>query len=73
MNPWVAGRIIEQVQIEARKTAAREHLMHQAATEPRRERLGLAVARFGLRIAGRRADPVTVARRFPAPHLEASG
>lgn len=74
MNPWVAGRIVEQIHVEAQKNAHRErtHHAHRAATEPRRERLGLAVARIGLRIAGRRADRVTVARRFPAPRLEAS-
>ncbi len=72
MNPWVAGRIVEQIHVEARKNAHREHQAHQSTAEPRRERLGLAVARVGLRIAGRRTDRVTVARRFPAPHLEAS-
>jgi hypothetical protein len=72
MNPWVAGRIVEQIHVEAQKNAHREHQMHRATAQPRRERLGLAVARVGLRIAGRRADRVTVARRFSAPHLEAS-
>ena len=75
MNPWVAGRIVEQIHVEAQKNAHREHQSrqsHRAIAEPRRERVGLAVARIGLRIAGRRADRIAVARRFPAPHLEAS-
>ena len=82
MNPWVTGRIIEQVQTEARERA-REAELHRAAVtyrkqvaaetcEPRRARVGLAVARIGLRIAGRPAEPAAVRRAFPSPCLDAS-
>jgi hypothetical protein len=87
MNPWVAGRIIEQMQIEARGRAHKDRLAHQVAdhrhepglpgTRPhdsKRERFGLAVARVGLRIAGRSAEQIAGSRAFAAQShpLEAS-
>jgi hypothetical protein len=78
MNPWITGRIIETMHQEARNQARQSRLGRDAvhapapaparvlAPEPqeaRRERLGLAVARFGLRLAGRCAD----LRITPAP------
>ena len=81
MNPWVAGRIVEQMQIEARnrgrdaqlvpraiRAEARAKAVHER--EPRRERVGLAVARLGLRIAGTSTDRSS-GRRFVGPELEA--
>lgn len=54
MNPWIAGRIVETVQQEARKQGAQARQGRLAgAPEPRRKRVGLAVSRLGLRIAGR--------------------
>lgn len=74
MNPWVAGRIVEQMQIEARTRAHDDRVVHQAAQmrEPRRERLGLAVARLGLRMAGRRAEPIALRRHGGSATLETS-
>jgi hypothetical protein len=85
MNPWITGRIIETMQQEARNQGhqsrlGREAALHRAAPperarapearEPRRERFGLAVARFGLRLAGRCAD----LRITPAPlHAPSAG
>jgi hypothetical protein len=78
MNPWITGRIIDTMQQEAQQQARQSRLGHEAAPrrttqpervlaaearEPRRERLGLAVARFGLRLAGRCDD----LRITPAP------
>jgi hypothetical protein len=69
MNPWITGRIIEQMQHEARKNGEQARLGRQAThaetlrdgppepREPRRTRIGLALARVGLRIAGRSAEP----------------
>jgi hypothetical protein len=82
MNPWMTGRIIEHMQAEARESA-RTAQLHRAAIahrrhaapeirEPRRARVGLAVARVGLRIAGRRAEPAAVRRAFPCTTLEAT-
>jgi len=70
MNPWITGRIIETMQQEARKNGEQARLGHHAhlhrramaaPREPRRARLGLAVARLGLRIAGE-CDRLTIAR-----------
>ncbi len=73
MNPWIAGRIIETMQQEAQRNGAEARLGRQAtarrtrapsveaAREPRRARIGLAVARLGLRIAGRH-DAAVAAR-----------
>jgi hypothetical protein len=82
MNLWVTGRIIDQMQAEARENARRDQLHRAAVThrrqvaaadcEPRRARVGLAVARIGLRIAGRPAEPAAVRRAFPSPCLDAS-
>jgi hypothetical protein len=79
MNPWVAGRIIEQMQIEARSRAHEDRLAHQVADhrqepglsgtpphDPKRQRFGLAVARVGLRIAGRSAEQIAGPRAFAA-------
>ncbi len=77
MNPWVTGKIIEQMQREARDNARRARLQREAGLrrrhatvatrEPRRERLGLAVARFGFRIAGCRAESGALPGRSPPP------
>jgi hypothetical protein len=82
MNPWITGRIIEQMQADARESAHQSRLhrdamaqRRQAAAdtrEPRRERLGLAVARVGLRIAGRSADATAARQAFASPKLEAT-
>ncbi len=75
MHPWITGRIIETMQHDARARGERERLGHAAARdralapeprEPRRERLGLALARVGLRLAGRDTTPLTAASRAPA-------
>ena len=80
MHPWMTGRIIETMQHEARARGDNARLGHVATHrerprpamgaephEPRRERLGLAVARFGLRLARRdatlRAPPPALAIR----------
>ena len=65
MHPWITGRIIDTMQHDARARAEQQRLGEvarhararaaptRAATPlPRRERLGLAVARVGLRLAG---------------------
>jgi hypothetical protein len=53
MHPWITGRIVETMQHEARERAARTRSRPAALVpEPRRERVGLAVARLGYRIAG---------------------
>jgi hypothetical protein len=83
MNPWAAGRIIEQMQVEARNRARDDRLVRQAMRardtrapapvhEPRRERLGLAVARVGFRIAGHNAEPLARHPRFASGKLEAT-
>jgi hypothetical protein len=74
MHPWIAGRIIENMQHEARSRADESRLGRVATQhrpplqaeareprEPRRERVGLAVARLGLRLAGRDTTPLTPA------------
>jgi hypothetical protein len=67
MHPWITGRIIENMQHEARtrgdearlgQAAPRRTPMQAEAREPRRERVGLAVARLGLRVAGRDPGPL---------------
>ena len=82
MNPWVTGRIIEQMQAEARDRGRQSRLHRDAVAqrrqvvaeprEPRRERLGLAVARMGLRIAGRGADAAAARPGLGSPKLEAT-
>lgn len=72
MNPWIAGRIVETMQQEARKSGEQARLgrhatsHHQADVsqthEPRRTQVGLAVARLGLRIAGRHDELATTFR-----------
>jgi hypothetical protein len=74
MNPWITGRIIETMQQEARNRGAEARLGLEARRhpvdrpidveprDPRRERLGLAVARVGLRIAGRTDQPIATTR-----------
>jgi hypothetical protein len=52
MHPWITGRIVETMQHEARTRAAHSRTGRAPESEPRRERLGLAVARLGYRIAG---------------------
>ncbi|MGZ6979746.1 MAG: hypothetical protein ACXVJW_16670 [Acidimicrobiia bacterium] len=79
MNPWITGRIIETMQHDYRargdearlgraatspRRAAHEQAHARNTESPRRERFGLAIARVGLRIAGRRTTP--------APNLDAS-
>ena len=72
MHPWITGRIIENMQHDARNRGddarlgrvASQHrppmqLEAREPREPRRERVGLAVARLGLRLAGR--DPAPLA------------
>jgi hypothetical protein len=70
MNPWVTGRIVEQIQIEARNAASRDRTHRDATREAKRERVGLAVARLGLRIAGRKPEPAVLRRAFSSPKLE---
>jgi hypothetical protein len=70
MNPWITGRIIETMQQEARNRGAearlgreaRRHPVDLEPRDPRRQRLGLAVARIGLRIAGRTDQPIAITR-----------
>jgi hypothetical protein len=63
MHPWMTGRIVETMHHEARNRAAYVRTQNEArelqrtTAEPRRERFGLAVARFGLRIAGCEPKP----------------
>jgi hypothetical protein len=77
MHPWIAGRIIENMQHDARSRGDDARLGHIAAQrrpplhsevreprEPRRERFGLAVARFGLRVAGRDTTPLAPAHAY---------
>lgn len=61
MHPWITGRIIDTMQHDARARAEQQRLGHLARDSrtrsapplPRgRERVGLAVARIGLRLAG---------------------
>ena len=67
MNPWITGRIIESMQHDSRSRADEARLGRVANAHapapirrtfvpepepPRRERVGLALARLGLRIAG---------------------
>jgi len=65
MHPWITGRIIDTMQHDARARAEQQrlgdvarHARHRAAATGapplpgRRERVGLAVARIGLRLAG---------------------
>lgn len=79
MHPWITGRIIENMQHDARTRADNSRLGHVAAPrrrpmqaeareprEPRRERVGLAVARLGLRLAGRDTTPLTPAHAHSA-------
>ena len=90
MNPWITGRIIETMQQEARNRGDEARLgrqatarpRHQPAIErepraPRRARLGLAVARLGLRIAGPRgklvtARPVSSTPNISTPNIDSS-
>ena len=76
MNPWITGQLIEATQRAARDNARQarvgrhatlarhERRQEHAATssEPRRARIGFAVARFGLRIAGRSGEQLARGR-----------
>jgi hypothetical protein len=55
-----------------RDAVAQRRQIAAEAREPRRERLGLAVARIGLRIAGRGADVTATRTAFSSPKLEAT-
>jgi hypothetical protein len=79
MNPWITGRIIETMQQEARNRGDEARLGRQATSrpshqpaiepeprEPRRTRIGLAVARLGLRIAGPHGEPAATAHAIYA-------
>jgi hypothetical protein len=85
MNPWITGRIIETMQQEARNRGDEARLGRQATArpasrraidpeprEPRRTRVGFAVARLGLRIAGRRGDVVTGQPVYATPNIDSS-
>ena len=85
MNPWITGRIIETMQQEARNRGDEARLGRQATARPRHERaihaepraprrtrIGLAVARLGLRIAGPRGDQVTARTVSPTPNLDST-
>jgi hypothetical protein len=79
MHPWITGRIIETMQHDARARGERERLGHEVTArrsaprveprQPRRTRVGLAVARAGLRLAGR--DPTLPATAAAVPVREA--
>jgi hypothetical protein len=76
MNPWIAGRIVETMQQEARKNGEQDRLGRHATAHrrpasvasPERHRprvgLGLAVARLGFRIAGRRDEAAITRSAF---------
>jgi hypothetical protein len=65
MHPWIAGRIVTTLQEEARRHAAEARTGRALVSPPRRrERLGLAVARVGLRIAGRASPTATAGQRW---------
>lgn len=85
MNPWITGRIIETMQQEARNRGDEARLGRQATARPRhqpviepepraprRARIGLAVARLGLRIAGPRGEPVTAQRVYSTPNIDST-
>ena len=85
MNPWITGRIIETMQQEARNRGDEARLgrqdtarpRHQHAIEPdprapRRARIGLAVARLGLRIAGPRGKLVTARPVYSTPTIDST-
>jgi hypothetical protein len=68
MHPWIAGRIVETMQHDSRARSDHARLARTAVAprplgahdaeprEPYRARVGFALARVGLRIAGAR-DP----------------
>lgn len=83
MHPWIAGRIVETMQHDARGRVDQARLVREATRrsspvletetrEPRRARAGLVVARLGLRMAGRRGEALarttTVATSNPDPN-----
>ena len=81
MNPWITGRLIDQMQAETRNRAQQDRLHRDArafrrittrSPEPHRARVGLAVARLGLRMAGRSTEPAAVRHSFSTRKLEAS-
>jgi hypothetical protein len=71
MHPWMAGRIVETMQREARvRAAARGPAPPRPARVGFRARLGLALARLGYRIAG---EPTRPAPREPRLSAAAAG
>ena len=83
MHPWITGRIIDTMQRDARARAEEQRLggaardgrtraaaTGAAALPRRRERVGLAVARVGLRLAG--ADAARRGVRATAPSPDAT-
>lgn len=85
MNPWIAGRIIETMHQEARNRGDEARLGRQATARPRHERaieaapraarrtrIGLAVARLGLRIAGPRGAPAAARAVYATPELDST-
>jgi hypothetical protein len=70
MNPWIAGRIIETMQQEARARGEEARLGRGAAPRPpRKARIGLAVARIGLRLAGESTHAAPRDSTRLTPHL----